>query len=79
MSRYRFRVPNFEVLPKTPLTDITGVTSARKALQVDIGFSDAVFPAPLAISYPLLLKDFPVPQLQADPKYTVVAEKPHAA
>ena len=51
---------------------------ARIALQVDIGFGDAVTPAPQAISYPVLLEDFPAPQLRAYPKYTVVAEKFHA-
>lgn len=51
---------------------------ARIALQVDIGFGDAVTPAPQSISYPVLLEDFPAPQLRAYPKYTVVAEKFHA-
>ena len=51
---------------------------ARIALQVDIGFGDAVTPAPQAISYPVLLEDLPAPQLRAYPKYTVVAEKFHA-
>lgn len=51
---------------------------ARIALQVDIGFGDAVTPAPQAIRYPVLLEDFPAPQLRAYPKYTVVAEKFHA-
>ncbi len=51
---------------------------ARIALQVDIGFGDAVSPAPQAISYPVLLDDLPAPQLRAYPKYTVVAEKFHA-
>jgi hypothetical protein len=37
-----------------------------------------VTPAPQAISYPVLLEDFPAPQLRAYPKYTVVAEKFHA-
>jgi hypothetical protein len=45
---------------------------------VDIGFGDAVTPAPQAISYPVLLNDLPAPQLRAYPKYTVVAEKFHA-
>ena len=48
---------------------------ARIALQVDIGFGDAVNPEPEAISYPILLDDLPAPQLRAYPKYTVVAEK----
>jgi predicted nucleotidyltransferase component of viral defense system len=51
---------------------------ARIALQVDIGFGDAVNPAPEAISYPVLLDDMPAPQLRAYPKHTVVADKFHA-
>jgi len=51
---------------------------ARIVLQVDIGFGDAVTPAPEPVSYPVLLQGLPVPQLRAHPKYTVVAEKFHA-
>ena len=51
---------------------------ARIALQVDIGFGDAVTPAPEAISFPVLLDNLPAPQLRAYPKCTVVAEKFHA-
>lgn len=51
---------------------------ARVALQVDIGFGDAVTPAPEPVRYPVLLDDLPVPQLRAYPKFTVVAEKLHA-
>ncbi|MFD1556354.1 nucleotidyl transferase AbiEii/AbiGii toxin family protein [Paraburkholderia silviterrae] len=51
---------------------------ARIALQVDIGFGDAVTPAPESVNYPVLLDDLPAPQLRAYPKYTVVAEKFHA-
>jgi hypothetical protein len=51
---------------------------ARLALQVDIGFGDAVTPAPESVRYPVLLEDLPAPQLRAYPKYTVVAEKFHA-
>jgi hypothetical protein len=51
---------------------------ARITLQVDIGFGDAVTPAPESMSYPVLLQDLPAPQLRAYPKYTVVAEKFHA-
>lgn len=51
---------------------------ARIALQVDIGFGDAVTPAPESVSYPVLLEDLPAPQLRSYPKYTVVAEKFHA-
>lgn len=51
---------------------------ARIALQIDIGFGDAVTPAPETISYPVLLDDLPAPQLRGYPKCTVVAEKFHA-
>ena len=52
--------------------------SARIALEVDIGFGDAVTPEAQAIRYPVLLDDLPAPQLRSYPKYTVVAEKFHA-
>ena len=48
---------------------------ARITLQVDIGFGDAVTPAPESVSYPVLLDDLPAPKLRSYPKYTVVAEK----
>lgn len=51
---------------------------ARIALQVDIGFGDAVTPAPESVRYPILLDDLPAPRLRSYPKYTVVAEKFHA-
>jgi hypothetical protein len=51
---------------------------ANIALQVDIGFGDAVTPAPEEVTYPVLLDEFPAPRLHAYPKYAVVAEKFHA-
>jgi len=51
---------------------------ARIAVQVDIGFGDAVTPGPESVHYPVLLDDLPVPQLRAYPKYTAIAEKLHA-
>jgi Nucleotidyl transferase AbiEii toxin, Type IV TA system len=51
---------------------------ARLALQVDIGFGDAVTPAAQSVTYPTLLTDVPAPTLKAYPKATVVAEKLHA-
>lgn len=51
---------------------------ARLALQIDIGFGDAVTPAAQPITYPTLLADVPAPTLRAYPKATVVAEKLHA-
>jgi predicted nucleotidyltransferase component of viral defense system len=48
--------------------------NARLALQIDIGFGDAVTPEALSTIYPTLL-EFPAPQLRAYPRETVVAEK----
>jgi predicted nucleotidyltransferase component of viral defense system len=51
---------------------------ARLALQIDIGFGDAVTPDAQQVDYPTLLADVPAPTLRAYPKATVVAEKLHA-
>ena len=51
---------------------------ARLALQIDIGFGDAVTPDAQQVTYPTLLADVPEPTLRAYPKATVVAEKLHA-
>lgn len=48
---------------------------ARIKLQVDIGFGDAVTPAPLEHSYPVLLDDLEAPTLKVYPRETVCAEK----
>lgn len=48
--------------------------NARIHLQVDIGFGDAITPAPDDIEYPSLL-GLPSPRLCAYPKETVIAEK----
>ncbi len=48
---------------------------ARLALQVDVGFGDAVTPAAETITYPTLLDDLPAPQLRVYPRETVFAEK----
>jgi predicted nucleotidyltransferase component of viral defense system len=50
------------------------IDGARIPIQVDIGFGDAVTPAPVEIDYPTLL-DAPAPHLRAYPVETVVAEK----
>ena len=47
---------------------------ARIAIQVDIGFGDAVTPRPQKVTYPALL-DFPAAELKAYPREPVVAEK----
>lgn len=58
---------------------ITGeLAKARCRAQVDIGFGDAVTPGPVQAVFPVLLADFPAPQLSVYPVYTVIAEKLHA-
>jgi Nucleotidyl transferase AbiEii toxin, Type IV TA system len=51
------------------------IGSARCALQIDVGFGDAVTPAAEVTAYPTLLKDFAAPVLRVYPVYTVIAEK----
>lgn len=48
---------------------------ARCPVQIDIGFGDAVTPAPESAQYPVILDGLPPPQLRVYPRYTVVAEK----
>lgn len=54
------------------------IAQARCKTQIDIGYGDAVTPPPMFARYPVLLKDFPAPQLRVYPVYTVIAEKLHA-
>lgn len=54
------------------------LAKARCKTQIDVGFGDAVTPAPLDAFYPVLLDDLPPPHLRTYPVYTVVAEKLHA-
>lgn len=56
------------------VTCVVRLGQARVALQVDIGFGDAVTPGPERVVYPTIL-DFPAPVLLAYPRETVVAEK----
>jgi predicted nucleotidyltransferase component of viral defense system len=51
------------------------LAGARCPFQIDVGYGDAVTPAPEAAEYPVLLGDMPAPQLRVYPRYTVVAEK----
>jgi len=53
---------------------IATLEGARIPIQCDIGFGDAVTPAPLQQTYPTLL-DMPAPVLAVYPLETVVAEK----
>ena len=51
--------------------------NARLALQVDVGFGDAVEPPPKDEDYPTLL-DGPPPRVRAYPREATIAEKLHA-
>lgn len=53
------------------------LNTARIPIQIDVGFGDAVTPAPQEIDYPTLL-DLPSPRLRAYHPATVIAEKINA-
>jgi hypothetical protein len=59
----------------TRITLVARIGSARCALQIDVGFGDAVTPEPQTVTYPTLLQDFQAPTLRVYPVYTVIAEK----
>lgn len=54
------------------------IGSARCALQIDVGFGDAVTPAAATLTFPTLLRGFDAPVLHVYPVYTLIAEKYHA-
>jgi predicted nucleotidyltransferase component of viral defense system len=54
------------------------LAKARCKIQIDVGFGDAVTPAPVDSEYPVLLDNLPAPRLRTYPIYTAVAEKFHA-
>lgn len=55
---------------------LTGtVDGARCPVQIDVGYGDAVTPAPESARYPVMFGDMPAPALRVYPRYTVVAEK----
>ena len=59
----------------TRINLLARIGSARCALQVDVGFGDAVTPEAQTVTFPTLLKDFQAPVLRVYPVYTVIAEK----
>ena len=59
----------------TRISLVARIGSARCALQIDVGFGDAVTPEPQTAIYPTLLDDFQAPTLRVYPVYTVIAEK----
>jgi len=55
---------------------LTGyLDGARSPVQIDIGYGDAVTPAPELANYPVMLSELPAPKIRVYPRYTVVAEK----
>ena len=55
---------------------LTGtIDGARCPVQVDVGYGDAVTPAPEIATYPVMMDDMPAPKLRVHPRYTVIAEK----
>jgi len=79
----RFQVETVRVLEIRKEANYAGLritlvgllAGARCPVQVDVGFGDAVTPAPELVAYPAMLPELPGPRLRAYPRYTVVAEK----
>jgi predicted nucleotidyltransferase component of viral defense system len=63
---------NYEGVRVTLLGMLDG---ARCSVQIDVGYGDAVTPAPELVQFPALLADIAAPSLRAYPVYTVLAEK----
>jgi hypothetical protein len=57
------------------VTLIGALDNARCSVQIDVGYGDAVTPAPGLVQFPALLDDVVAPSLRAYPVYTVIAEK----
>lgn len=57
------------------LTLIGTIDGARCPVQIDVGYGDAVTPAPESARYPVMFDDMPAPTLRVYPRYTVMAEK----
>ncbi len=57
------------------MTLVGTIDGAKCTVQIDVGYGDAVTPAPEMAAYPVMLNDMPVPHLRVYPRYTVIAEK----
>ena len=55
-----------------------GLDTIKQRLQIDIGFSDIITPAPVTLIYPVLIDELANPIIQACTIETVMAEKFHA-
>jgi hypothetical protein len=51
------------------------IDGARRQIQIDTGFGNAVTPGPDDVEYPVMRSEFTAPKLRVYPRYTVVAEK----
>lgn len=58
---------------RVALTGLLG--TAKCSVQMDVGFGDAVTPAPQPAEYPVLLPELPAPRLPVYPRETAIAEK----
>jgi hypothetical protein len=54
------------------------LAEARIHVQIDVGFGDAITPAPLDLDFPTLLVNMPAPNVLAYPTEAIVAEKVEA-
>lgn len=59
----------------TRVTVVGTIDGAKCTVQVDVGYGDAVTPAPEMATYPVMLEDMPAPELRVYPQHTVIAEK----
>ncbi len=51
------------------------LTTARKVLQLDVGFGDVIIAGPLEMDFPVLLGDQPTPRLLVYSRESAIAEK----
>lgn len=63
---------NYEGVRVTLVGTLDG---ARCAIQVDVGYGDAVTPESDSVLFPVLLEEMPPPTLRVYPVYSVIAEK----
>ncbi|MDR3245456.1 MAG: nucleotidyl transferase AbiEii/AbiGii toxin family protein [Prevotellaceae bacterium] len=56
----------------------TSFDSIQQRLQIDLGFSDIIVPAPVSLEYPVLFSELKKPKIKAYSVETVIAEKFHA-
>jgi predicted nucleotidyltransferase component of viral defense system len=55
-----------------------GFDTIKQRLQIDLGFSDVITPAPIFLEYPVLLGELDKPKIKAYSIEIVIAEKFHA-